>query len=103
MADKSMAKFGHTLISGIVWIAIAIGIGYFGFWLTKQSDSLAILGWPIAIIGYGFAGMTILHVWRITSMQLRGMRMMRADPEGFEEAKRSYEETMRRIDDKGNE
>ena len=87
-----MAKFGHVFISGIVWIAIAIGIGILGSWLTILSGLWPILGWLLTIIGYGFAGLSALHLWRITSYQIRGMRMMRDDPERFKELKRRYEE-----------
>jgi len=99
MAATPMATFGHVLISGIVWILIAIGVGILGSWLTTLSGIWPFLGWPLAMIGFGFAGMSALHLWRITSLQIQGMRMMRDDPEGFEEAKRRYEDAMRRIDD----
>lgn len=89
-----MAKFGHLLISGIVWIAIAVGVGVFGSWLTKQAGFWPILGWLIAIIGFGFAAISALQVWRITSLQMHGMRIMRDDPEGFAEAKRRYESAL---------
>lgn len=93
-----MAKFGHVLISGIVWIVIALGVGIFGFWLTTQSDFWPILGWPIAIICLGFAGVSALHLWRITTLQMRGMRMMRDNPQAFETAKRAYKQAIHPID-----
>jgi hypothetical protein len=99
MVEAAMSKFGHVLISGIVWIVIAIGVGVLGSWLITPARGWPILGWPLAIIGFGFAGMSALHLWRMTSLQMQGLRMMRDNPEGFQEAKRRYEDAMRRIDD----
>ena len=61
-----MAKFGHVLISGLIWIAIAIGIGLLGSWMTTLGGIWSVLGWIIALAGYGFAVMSGLHLWRIT-------------------------------------
>ena len=93
-----MAKFGHVLISGIVTIVIAVATGVSGSWLTTQSGSWSILGWPICVFAFGYAGISALHVWRISSLQMKGMRMMRDDPKWFEEAKRRYQETIPRND-----
>mgnify|MGYP001588157761 CR=1 FL=1 len=94
-----MAKFGHVFISGIVWIVIAAGIGILGSWLTSVSGICCYLGWLLAVVGYGFAGLSLLHLWRMTTFQMRGMRMMRDDPERFAEARRRYEEAMHRKHD----
>lgn len=100
MGNTYMAKFGHMFISGIIWIAIAVGIGIIGSWLTNLSGIWSVLGWLLAVIGYSFAGLSTLHLWRITNFQIRGMRMIREDPEGFKELRRRYEEVMQHIDDK---
>jgi len=92
-------KFGHVFISGLVWILISACIGLCGSWLTLQSGGWPILGWPMTIIGFGFAVMSASHLWRVTNLQRQGMRMMRDDPQGFAEAKRCYEEAMRRADE----
>ncbi len=98
-----MARFGHAFISGAVWIGIAVGIGLFGSWMTKHDGYLSILGWLIAIVGYGFAFVSGYHLWRITSFQLKGMKMMQEDPEGFARSKREYDEAMRRVENDDSE
>jgi hypothetical protein len=37
---------------------------------------------------------------RITNLQMKGMRMMREDPEGFTRLKEQYDEAMRRVQGK---
>jgi len=63
--------------------------------MTGLSGFWSIVGWLLALIGYGFAISATVHLCRITSLQIKGMRMMREDPQAFEAAKRRYEGAMR--------
>lgn len=94
-----MARFGHVIVSGIAWILLALGLGFFGLWLIARPGLWGVLGWPVAFAGFGFAVMSAVHLWRITRLKVQGMRWERADPEGFEEARREYDEAMRRQDE----
>ena len=85
-------KFGPTFISGIVWILIALGIGVLGSRITGT------VGWAVSLLGFGFAGLSIWHLSRITLLQWKGMRMMKEDPQAFAELRRSYEDASRRIE-----
>ena len=51
------------------------------------------------VVGWGFAVMSGLHLWRIASLQMKGMRMMREDPKGFPRVKQQYDEAMPRVED----
>ncbi len=94
-----MAKFGHVFISGTIWIAIAAGIGVLGSWMTGLDGVWCVVGWLLAMVGWGFAVMSAVHLWRITSLQIKGMRMVRDDPEGFARLSQQYDEAMRRGQD----
>ncbi len=94
-----MAKFGHVIISGLVWIVIAVGFGALGLWMVTLTGSLSILGIIIAVLGFGFVFLSISHLLRITYLQIRGMRMMRDDPEIFEEMRQKYKEAVKRQDE----
>lgn len=98
-----MAKFGHVLISGLIWIALEVGIGLVGIWMTGLDGLWSILGWIIVVVAFGSASMSAGHLWRVTWFQVKGMRMMRDDPEEAVEARRRYEEAVRRVEDEDNE
>lgn len=76
-----MAKFGHVLISGLLWIAIAIAVGLLGSWMTTLGGVWSVLGWITAVAGYGFAALSVYHLWRVTFATVMGMRMKREEPE----------------------
>lgn len=105
-----MAKFGHIFISGLIWIALEVGIGLVGIWMTGLDGLWCILGWIIVVVAFGSASMSAGHLWRITSFQVKGMRMMRImrmrmvgdDPEAVE-ARRRYEEAVRSVEDEETE
>ena len=94
-----MAKFGHVFISGIIWVTLAAGVGVLGSWMTTFDGFWFVVGWLLAIVGWGFAVMSGLHLWRITSLQMKGLRMMREDAKGFTRVKQQYDEAMPRVED----
>jgi hypothetical protein len=98
--ENRRTKFGYTLIAGILWIAIAVGIGILGSWLTTRGGGWPILGWILAVLGWGFAGLSVVQLWRMTSMQIKGMRMMRNQPEDFERARQEFEQATGDIRDR---
>lgn len=89
-----MAKFGHTLIAGIVWIAIAFGVGIGGALIEQRWDGSIwkIVGWIMMIAGFGFGTISGLTLIRITRLQIKGMRMMRDNPEEFAKLRQQYYE-----------
>jgi hypothetical protein len=94
-----MAKFGHVFISGIAWIAIAVGVGSVGSWMTQWDGWWRVAGWLIAVIGWGFAVLSGVQLWSITRWQLKGMRLARDDPEAFARMMRRYDEATHRTQD----
>ena len=44
-----MAKFGHTFLAGMIWIAIAVAVGIVGLRIE------GIFGVILVFVGFGFA------------------------------------------------
>lgn len=86
-----MAKFGHLLISGILWVLIAGAIGWFGLNLVERGGVFVVLGWAIAIGAFAFAGLSVLHISKTARGQRAASRWRRNDPEGFARAEERYE------------
>jgi len=47
------------VITGVLWTAIAFGVGYGGVSLTDSGGFLSVIGWGLAIVGFGFSGMSL--------------------------------------------
>ena len=58
-----------------------------------------IFGTIVSYAGYLMGILSLFHVLRIVNLTRQGMNMMREDPEGFERAKREYEEASRKLDE----
>ncbi len=89
-----MPKFGHWLLAGVAWILIALTIGVLGAWLFYQTGIWRFVGVILMFAGFGFAGLSALHVFRMINLQLLAVETMLDDPEAFEEAGREYEEAV---------
>ena len=89
-----MAKFGHTFLSGIVWIVIGISVGILG------STVEGIFGWILTLAGFGFASFSVWLLIRVTSSTIKGMRMAKEDLEEWARIKRNYEDAVKRLDEK---
>lgn len=75
-----MARYRDTLIPGLLWAAIYVGIFLFGQWIADNGGMLTILGWIVSIVALAMGGMTIQHTWRrlrMTSAQKQTTNMMR--------------------------
>lgn len=89
-----MAKFGHVLISGIAWILICVLVAILGGRLGGA------LGTVLSWVGWLFAALAAWHLIRMTSLQIRGMRMAQQDPEGFARLREEYEDALRRVEER---
>jgi len=90
-----MGSLGKKLISGIVWIIISVGIGFWGTTLSESSGFVGILGWIISFIGFGFAIMSASHLFKLVSYHKKGVKMKEENPEAFEKLRKKYEEASR--------
>lgn len=52
-------------LAGVLWTAIAFGIGCIGVWLKSYSGLWTFVGWSLIILGFGFAGDSILALIRL--------------------------------------
>jgi hypothetical protein len=96
-----MAKVGHILISGIIWIVIAIGIGGLGFWMTRWGGLWCVSGWAMVIVCGGFVGITASQLCSLIWLSMKSLRMMRHHPEEYARLKTQFDDAMRRIEDEG--
>ena len=94
-----MAKFGNTLIVGFVWIAISVGIGIYGSRLSNSPGFLGVVGWVISILGFGFALMSAMHLYRMVRGTMKALKRQKDDPEGFAKAQLDYKNAMQRIEE----
>jgi hypothetical protein len=65
-----------------------------GAWLFYQTGIWRFVGFIFMVGGFGFAGLSALHVFRMTNLQLLAVKTILDDPEAFEEAGREYEEAV---------
>ena len=88
-----MAKFGRKFLSGLPWIVIGVAVGIWG------SRIEGIFGWILSIVGFGWAILGALHLYRVTSYTIKGMRMMEEDPEEWARLKQDYEDAVEQLDE----
>ena len=87
-----MAKFGHTFVSGLIWIAILVLVAVFGRRIPGPIGTVVHYG-ALSLVGlFGW------HLIRSTHGQWRAVRMMKQDPEGFWRLKQDYESALDRLD-----
>ncbi len=55
-----MAKFGHWFLSGVLWVAIAFGIGLLGLWVVSLGGIWSRFGQVVVLAGFSFAGLAVL-------------------------------------------
>lgn len=91
-----MGSLGKKLISGIIWIIISVGIGFWGTSLSESSGLVGVLGWVISFFGFGFAIMSVSHLYKLVSYHRKGVQMKEKNPEAFEELRNEYEEANQR-------
>lgn len=98
-----MGSLGKKLISGIIWIIISVGIGFWGTSLSASSGFVGILGWIISFLGFGFAVMSVSHLFKLISYHRKGVQMKEENPEAFEQLRKEYEEANKRAQRKDKE
>ena len=82
-----------TIISGIIWIAIFSAIGIFGVKLGGT------LGTVVSYAGWLFAVLSVMHVAKVITYTVNGIKMMKEDPERFNKLRGEYYSTMDRLDE----
>lgn len=92
-----MGSLGKKLISGISWILISVGIGFWGASLSESSGLVGVLGWIISFFGFGFAIMSASHLYKLVSYHRKGVEMKEENPEAFEKLRKEYEEANKRV------
>lgn len=92
-----MGLLGRKLISGIVWILISLGIGVWGVSLSESTGFMGVLGWIISFMGFGFAVMSISHLFKLVYYYIKGVRMKKEDPEALDKLIRDYENAKKRV------
>lgn len=88
-----MTKNAPTLIYGIVWIIISVGIGWFGLSIADNGGFWTIVGWLIAFVAFAFAGMSLLHLLKGASPVQKGIdqtKFLKAMEEMAEESGRTH-------------
>ena len=85
-----MSSFGGMFLSGVIWIAIFLLAAFFGGRLGGFFGNVLLYG------GSAMAGLAIWHLVRMTSLQVRSRRMAKADPEGYAQLRKDYEDAMQR-------
>lgn len=80
-----------TIISGIIWIAIFIAIGIYG---TRLGGTL---GTVVSYAGWLFAVLSFMHVVKVITYTMKGVKMMKEDPERFNKLRREYHNAMDRL------
>lgn len=83
----------NTIVSGIIWIAIFIAIGIFA---TRLGGALGTI---VSYAGWLFAVLSIVHVAKVIMYTIKGIRMMKNDPEKFNKLRNEYHDAMTRLDE----
>lgn len=96
---RGPTKVGHVVIVGIVCILIAGALGVFGMNLADNGGFLALVGWAIALPSFAFAGLALMHLFRVVSGTWHALRLMERDPEAFAQLKKRYDDAVRRVDE----
>jgi hypothetical protein len=81
-----------TIISGIIWITIFIAIGMYGVKLGGT------LGTVVSYAGWLFAFLSVMHVLKVITYTIKGIKMMKEDPERFNKLRSEYHNAMNRLD-----
>ena len=82
-----------TIISGVIWIAIFVAIGIYGAGLGGT------LGTVVSYAGWLFAVLSIMHVAKVVTYTMKGIKMMKENPEKFDKLRNEYHSAMNRLDE----
>lgn len=74
-----MARYGKTLISGLIWIGVSLAVGWAGLELAKAGGAWFFLGWVVVILAFTFGGMSVWHLMRVTYLYLVGGQLKKGD------------------------
>ena len=95
-----MAKFGHWFRPGVLWVFIAIGVGFAGLWFASSRGGVwSVVGWAVAAVACVFAILSAWHLSRVTRLQIEGMRLARDHSERVAELQRKCHEAAQRLDE----
>ena len=82
-----------TIISGIIWTAIFIAIGIFGARMGGTFGSV------VSYAGWLFAVLSIMHVAKVITYTIKGMKMLKEDPERFNKLRSEYHNALNRLNE----
>lgn len=82
-----------AIISGIIWTVIFIASGIFGARLGGT------FGTVISYAGWLFAVLSIMHVAKLITYTIKGIKMLKEDPERFNKLRSEYHNAMNRLDE----
>ena len=82
-----------TIISGVIWVAIFSAIGIYGASLG------GLLGSVVSYAGWLFAILSIVHISKIILYTLKGIKMMKENPEKWDKLKNNYHNAMNQLDE----
>lgn len=82
-----------TIISGIIWIAIFVAIGIFGARLGGT------FGTMVSYAGWLFAVLSVIHVAKVITYTIKGIKMMKEDPDKFIKLRNEYHNAVKRLDE----
>lgn len=94
-----MASFGNWLLSGIVWLVIAIAVGVSGGWLRHGGGGGVVtpIGWLLQILGFGCGGLFLWQIVRTSWYQMRGAWLATNHPEELVALQRGYDAAAQQI------
>jgi hypothetical protein len=82
-----------TIISGIIWIAIFSAIGIYGATLG------GLLGTVVSYAGWFLAVLSIAYISKVIIFTLKGIKMMKEDPEKFNKLRDNYHNAVNRVNE----
>ena len=80
------------IISGIIWITIFIAVGIYG---TKLGGSIGTI---VSFAGWLLAVLSAMHVFKEIIYTIKGMKMMKEDPEKFNKLRNEYNSAMDKLE-----
>lgn len=81
-----------TIISGVIWIAIFIAIGIVGARLGGT------FGTVVSYAGWLFAALSVMHVGKVIAYTIKGIKMIKENPDKFNKLRSEYRNAMNRLD-----
>jgi len=81
-----------TIISGIIWVAIFAAVGIYGAKLG------GLLGTIVSYAGWFLAVLSVMYVFKVIVYTVKGIKMMREDPEKFNKLRNEYRSAIDKLD-----